>query len=42
MVTAGGIGANLGGALMIFLAGSLVVALVTAAAWSAWYKGRRS
>lgn len=42
VVTAGGIGANIGGALMIFLAGPLVVALVTAAAWNAWHESRRS
>ena len=37
VVSAGGIGANIGGALMIFLAGPLVVILVVAAAWNAWH-----
>ena len=41
VVSAGGIGANIGGALMIGLAGPLVLALVVAAAWNAWYEGRR-
>ena len=41
VVSAGGIGANIGGAMMIFLAGPLVLALVVAAAGNAWYEGRR-
>jgi hypothetical protein len=41
VVTAGGIGANIGGALMIMLAGPLVLALIVAAAGNAWYESRR-
>lgn len=41
VVSAGGIGANIGGALTIFLAGPLVLALAVAAASNAWYEGRR-
>ena len=41
VVSAGGIGANIGGALMIFFAGPLIVALVAAAAWNALHERRR-
>ena len=41
VVSAGGIGANIGGAMMIFLAGPLILALAAAAAWNAWYESRR-
>jgi hypothetical protein len=41
VVSAGVIGANIGGGMMIVLAGPLVLALVVAAAWNAWYESRR-
>lgn len=42
VVTAGGIGANIGGGLMVMFAGPLILALVVAAAWNAWFESRRS
>lgn len=41
VVSAGGAGVDIGAAMMIFLAGPLVLVLIVAAAWNACYEGRR-